>query len=144
MNSFVFFTKVYGHLCSDNYILFKLMSPLRTIVRKLGNRVLPVYLKRYSEMPRVCPKLLVSFTSYPARINDVWKVIESLKKQTVLPEKIILWLSNDQFKGQASIPDEILRQEDGLFEVRLVDGDIRSHKKYYYAFQQFPDWTTIT
>ena len=144
MNSLDLYTKVYGHLCSDNYIWFKLMTPLRTIVRKLGNRVLPAYLQRHSESPRVYPKLLVSFTSYPARINDVWKVIESLKMQTVLPEKIILWLSIDQFKDRNCIPEEILKREDGLFEVQLVEGDIRSHKKYYYAFQKYPDWTIVT
>lgn len=139
-----FYTKVYGRLCSKNYILFRLMTPLRTIVRKHGNFILPGYLKRHSCSPKICKRLLVSFTSYPARINDVWKVVECLKKQTVLPEKIILWLSYDQFKDRSSIPEEILRQEDGLFEVRLVEGDIRSHKKYYYAFQQFPDWAIIT
>ena len=144
MNSLDIYTKVYGCLCSDYYVWFKLMSPFRTIVRKLGNRFLPSYLKRYSESPRVYPNLLVSLTSYPARINDVWKVIECLKKQSVLPEKIILWLSYDQFKNRSCIPEEVLQQEDGLFEVRLVEEDIRSHKKYYYAFQQYPDWTTIT
>lgn len=144
MNIFDLYTKAYGHLCSDNYLFFKLAAPLRTIVRKLANRTLPSFLIRNAENPRVYNKLLVSLTSYPARINDVWKVIECIKKQTVLPEKIILWLSNDQFKDRTSIPANILRQEDGLFEVRLVEGDIRSHKKYYYAFQLFPDWTTIT
>lgn len=144
MDSLNFYTKAYGYLCSDNYMLFKLMSPLRTIVRRLANSTLPGFLNRHAVTPRVCNKLLVSFTSYPARINDVWKVIECLKKQTVLPEKIILWLSRDQFKDRTCIPVEILRQEDDLFEARLVDGDIRSHKKYYYAFQQFPDWTIIT
>lgn len=138
------YTKIYGHLCSDNYIWFKLMSPFRTIVRGLANSALPRFLIRHSETQRVSARMLVSFTSYPARINEVWKVIECLKRQTVLPEKIILWVSSDQFKDRTCIPDEILRLEDRLFEVRLVDGDIRSHKKYYYAFQQFPDWTIIT
>lgn len=144
MNSHIFFTKLYGRLCSDNYLWFKLMSPLRTIVRRLGNRILPSYLSRHSESPRVYPKLLVSLTSYPARINDVWKVVECLKRQTVLPEKIILWLSYEQFNNRTCIPAEILNQEDGMFEVRLVEGNIRSHKKYYYALQQYPDWTIIT
>ncbi len=86
----------------------------------------------------------MSFTSFPARINDVWKVVETLKRQTVLPEKIILWLSKNQFPEHTSIPDSLWKREDNLFKIRLVDGDIRSHKKYYYVMQEFPDKDFIT
>ena len=34
--------------------------------------------------------------------------------------------------------------EDDIFEIRLVPGDIRSHKKYLYAIMEFPEDTIIT
>ena len=88
--------------------------------------------------------LIVSFTSFPARINDVWKVVVSLKNQSMLPEKIILWLSKEQFPSRNSIPQSLLSQEDNLFTIRMVDGDLRSHKKYYYMLREFPKKSFIT
>lgn len=89
-------------------------------------------------------EVIVSLTSFPARISKVWMVIECLKRQSVMPEKIILWLSKDQFPNENDIPESLKRREDRLFEVRLVEGDIRSHKKYFYAMTEFPDKAFIT
>jgi hypothetical protein len=89
-------------------------------------------------------KIIVSLTSFPARINSVWMVIESMKRQTKKPSKIILWLSRKQFPNECDIPISILNRQDDLFEIRMVDGDIKSHKKYYYVLQDYPDAFIVT
>lgn len=66
-------------------------------------------------------------------------VVECMKRQTYLPEKIILWLSKDQFPTDGSIPQSLWSRVDELFEIRMVDGDIKSHKKYYYAANEYLD-----
>lgn len=45
-------------------------------------------------------KLLISFTSYPARIKTVYKVVESLWKQRQRADEIVLWLSTEDFPKQ--------------------------------------------
>ena len=40
---------------------------------------------------------IVSFTSFPAMINYVSKVLQRMLIQTVKPDEIILWLSIEQF-----------------------------------------------
>lgn len=144
MNALELFTKIYGKL--QNYGMpFWVMTPFRRTVRGLANIVLPKYLSRpYKQKAMVEKDLIVSFTSFPARIDNVWQVVECLKRQTILPEKIILWLSKDQFPNGEGIPVSLRKQEDKLFEIRLVEGDIRSHKKYLYAIQEFPEKTFIT
>ena len=144
MSALDLFTKTYGKL--QNYGMpFWVMTPFRRTVRGLANIVLPKYLSRpYKQKARVEKDLIVSLTSFPARINNVWQVVECLKRQTVLPEKIILWLSEEQFPNGEGIPESLRKQEDKLFEIRLVEGDIRSHKKYLYAIQEFPEKTFIT
>lgn len=82
---------------------------------------------------------IVSFTSFPARIDNVWQVVECMFRQTVQPAKILLWLSKEQFPTRESIPMSLRERENGFFEIRMVDGDIRSHKKYYYVAKEFPD-----
>lgn len=70
--------------------------------------------------------------------------IECLLRQTYMPEKIILWLSKDQFPNKNGLPETLLKQENNIFEIRFVDGDIRSHKKYVYAFKEFPTKLVVT
>ena len=64
--------------------------------------------------------VIISFTSFPARINDVWKVVESLKNQSILPAKIILWLSKEQFPDGSGIPASLKDREGDIFEIRIV------------------------
>lgn len=62
-----------------------------------------------------------------------------MKRQTLKLDKILLWLSKDQFPAEESIPESLLKRRDNQFEIRLVEGDIRSHKKYYYAAKEYPN-----
>lgn len=145
MNVLDFFTGVYGKLHNYPGVPFWILTPFRKMVRGAANAILPGYLARKSQVSTVSGKgIIVSFTSFPARINDVWQVVESLKNQSVRPEKIILWLSKEQFPKPDDVPQSLKEREDALFEIRMVDGDIRSHKKYYYAMQEYPNKTVVT
>ena len=110
------------------------------------NGYYPIYLRlsaRKTEGKR--SDVVVSLTSFPARIGKVHLVIESLLRQTVPPEKIVLYLSRDQFGDLSELPKKLLKlHRKQLLEIRLVDGDLRSHKKYYYAFQEYGEKTIIT
>jgi len=88
--------------------------------------------------------IIVSLTSFPLRIDRLWITIESIFRQSVLPSKIILWLSSDQFKSIHDLPRNLLKMQDRGLEIKLKNGDIRSHKKYYYTLKQYPNSTFIT
>lgn len=138
-------TCFYGALRNYTGVPFVIFTPLRKVTRYIANRVLPDFLsKAYLRKGCVEENLVVSFTSFPARINEVWMVVECLKRQSVLPEKIILWLSNLQFPTKESIPQNLWREEDDLFEIRMVDDDIRSYKKFFYAMKEFPEKIIVT
>ena len=134
MNLLNLFTGLYGKLHSYPGVPYWGLTPLRKIVRFAANKYLPLYLSQsLPKNGKPEPGVVISFTSFPARIADVWQVVKSLKNQTVLPEKIILWLSKEQFPTKSTIPDSLCQEEDKLFEIRMVDEDIRSHKKFYYV-----------
>lgn len=141
-----FYTWFYSLIRNHKGVNPRLFAPLRKFTVRMANKHLPVYLaKRRLHDGERLDNLIVSLTSFPGRINDVWKTIESIKMQTVLPSKIFLWLSKEQFPDcESSLPQSLLRQVDDLFEIRFVDGDIRSHKKYYYAFLEYPGKSIIT
>ena len=139
MNALDFFTKTYSLLHNYSGVPYWVWTPLRKFVRMGANKVLPKYLERsYPICGQSDNKVIVSFTSFPARINNVWQVVECMRRQTYQPAKIILWLSKNQFPSEECIPRSLRSREGDLFEIRLVEGDIRSHKKYYYVFKECP------
>lgn len=87
--------------------------------------------------------VIVSMTTFPARIGYVHLAIRSLLNQTVKPGKIILWLAKDQFCGVAIPPQLQVLCNYGL-EIRYCDEDLLAHKKYYYAMQEYPDHLIVT
>ena len=83
-------------------------------------------------------KIIASLTSFPKRINTVWITIVTLLNQTVKPNKIILWLAEEQFDGIESLPKNLLDLQKYGLEIRFCD-DLRSHKKYYFAMQEYTE-----
>lgn len=121
----------------------------RTVKRVL-DRIVPAYfIKTQNNFPSGInkeprdQKVIVSLTSFPGRINDVWIVIECLLRQSFKPDKIVLWLSKEQFPDY-QLPQNLLAQKERGLEINFVKDDLRSHKKYIYAFEDFPDAKVIT
>lgn len=83
-------------------------------------------------------ELIVSLTSYPARDHVSWMAIESILRQTVRPDRIILWLYEGQYPD-GKIPQalEILKPR-GL-EVRFYHKDLKGGKKLRPALEAFPN-----
>ena len=127
-----------------NSIIWKLFRQLVLIIANVYGRLIYAIPCRLTKPKESEAQIIVSLTSFPARIRNIWMIIECMKRQTVRPSKILLWLSKKQFPNKGDIPNSILKRQDDIFEVRLVDEDIRSHKKYYYALQENPDSFIVT
>ena len=123
----------------------RLLSPFRYMLRNVANILVPVYYKRHpvKHLYRSDSNIVISLTSFPARIDRVWIVIESLFRQTLLPNKIILWLAKTQFRDISELPLSLTTRINDLFEIRFVDEDLKSHKKYYYTFREFKECITV-
>jgi hypothetical protein len=87
-------------------------------------------------------ELIVSITSFPARIDRVWLTVVTLLNQTVMPNRIILWLANEQFPNKI-IPVSLRKLEKRGLTIKWCE-DIRSHKKFYYTMKCNPDAFVIT
>lgn len=86
---------------------------------------------------------IVSLTSFPARIDDVWICIESILRQTFKPDKIILWLATEQFPDK-KIPKSVSQLKTRGLEVRFCEENIRAHKKYLHTLKNYPKANIIT
>lgn len=90
------------------------------------------------------PRVIVSLTSYPARIRTVHRVISALLHQTLKPDLVVLWLGEDKFPGkEKDLPGELLR----LTQFGLTIGwckDLRSYTKLIPALRTFPEDIIVT
>ncbi|MDG5471368.1 hypothetical protein P6709_06385 [Jeotgalibacillus sp. ET6] len=132
-------------------ILRKFNSLLCILIRKIANSYMVINYKMsisnkslgINTSDRRSKNVIVSLTTFPGRIDTVWIAIESLLRQSYQPDKIILWLAKEQFENINMLPKNILEQQERGLDIRFCD-DLRSHKKYYYAFQEYSQDIIIT
>lgn len=91
------------------------------------------------------PKLIVSLTSYPARINSVHKTIRTILTQSLKPDKVILWLEKSEFQGgEKDLPAELLMLKEYGLSIEWTDFGLRSYKKLIPALLKYPDDIIVT
>ena len=89
--------------------------------------------------------VIVSLTTFPPRISQLHLMLKSILWQTCPPEKIIVWLSEQEFPGRLNdLPEELKMLMAKGIEFRFVSENFRSHKKYHYVFREYPDSKVIT
>lgn len=89
------------------------------------------------------PQVILSLTTFPPRMKNIWQVLESLLRQTHKPDKIILWLAKTQFPTIDHIDVRVRGMVNRGVEIRFCE-DLRSHKKYFYAMKEYENDIVIT
>ena len=149
-----FFASLYASVGNKYSLLrqIKFYTFLRLGISVLYNMLIPIMMRVTSskkDFSLVCQnsgrdKIIVSLTSFNKRIGRVWIVIESILRQTCKPDMIILWLSKEEFPSMECLPKKLLRlQKRGLI-INLREGNLMSHKKYYYTLMEYPNDHMIT
>ena len=88
---------------------------------------------------------IVSLTSFPARIDNLWMVLYCVYNQTKLPGKIVVTLTKEEVpSGFESLPNSLKYFADKGVEFIFADVNLRPHNKYFYTRQKYPDRIVIT
>lgn len=88
--------------------------------------------------------LIVSLTSYPARINLVNQTIMTILNQTVQAEKVILWLAGEQFPNkEKDLPQQLLDLTEKGLTIEWCE-DIKSYKKLIPTLKKYPNSIIVT
>ena len=131
--------------------LVKLVSSLVPVTLKIAIRqrlTLVKYARRVrgkgvNDLPRQ-EFVVVSLTSYPARINAIYLTIQTLLNQTYKPDRLVLWLSIEQFpKKEQELPKKLLGLKNYGLEICWTN-DLRSYKKLIPALKEFPHAIIVT
>ena len=110
----------------------------KRIFRLIGFSVLPGIRRDDSKDG----EYIVSLTSWEPRFDVLPVALKSILLQIRRPDRVILYLGSDV--DPEKVPPEVRRFEEKGVEIRFVEENLRAHKKYYYAMEEFPDSTIIT
>lgn len=133
-------SKLYNFLYKFNNNVF-----VYRLIKLFLNLCYPIYIQISSRRSLdLNSNIVISLTSFPARIESLHLVIETLMRQSQPPYKIILWLSKEQFLSEDNLPEKILNLKKHGLDIVFCDGDMKSHKKYFYAMQRYPNHSILT
>lgn len=117
--------------------------------RMLGvaaNALYPIYCA-WSPLPKQRTtqgeRMVVSLTTFPLRIGKVHLTIQSILRQSRPADRILLWLSKEEFPEEAQLPANLLRLKEKGLDIRFCD-NIRSFKKVFYTAQEFENDVIVT
>lgn len=123
---------------------------INRVLGRLANYTYPIYCSfnrnksfGYYASEMCGHEVIVSLTSFPARIDKVYLCINSLLRQSIKADKVILWLADTQFPNGVGIPKNLINLVGENFEIRYCK-DLKSYKKIFYVAQEFKKDVIIT
>jgi len=101
-------------------------------------------LHSFNQIPQI-PKLIISLTSFPARMDYIEYTIFSLITQTIRSEKIILWLTVSEFPNRENdLPAALKRYEQFGLEIKFAGENHKSFNKLVFSLENYPDYIIVT
>lgn len=123
----------------------QLRGKLDLAINSINNAALQTIFAIRSGSPSLAggiPGLTVSLTTLPSRLPVVHYAIESIFNQTVLPSRIVLWLT-DRCDLERVLTPPLRALVDRGLEIRQVP-DVGPHTKLIYALKESPGDCVVT
>jgi len=89
------------------------------------------------------PGVIVSLTSFPGRIDTLWISLESIYRQKVAPEQVVLVLSREEFPD-CRVPSSVSAFADRGLKIIFHEGNLRSFKKLIPLLEDYDDKVIVT
>lgn len=134
------FKKIFFKL--DRYIFNSLILKFYNLIKYNFKLLILNFFKRdisLTKNHKLKKKLIVSLTSYPKRFRTLPLVLDSIMKQTVLPDKIVLWIEN---KDKEKLPLTVLNFK-GI-NIEFCENGLLSYKKIIPSLRKFRNSYIIT
>lgn len=116
------------------------LQVVRRISKQFRMRVQPFL--RAAARPRFTPcessDVVISFTSFPARIGPVWAVVDTLFLQDAPVKAIVLVLSDEEFP-ERRIPAKLRRRVERGLTIHWTTTNRRSFNKLLPTLESFPE-----
>lgn len=126
----------------------KLFSGWNHMVNYVFNLFYPIYCKKTPLKDGINhtkrkEDIIISLTSFPARFDALPMAIRALLNQSMKPDKIILWLTEEECKD-LGLPASLTELEKYGLEIKFVPENLRPHNKLYYTLKEYPEAVVIS
>jgi hypothetical protein len=90
------------------------------------------------------PRVIVSLTSFPERMNDIHYCLYSLLQQRFKPDLLVLWLASEQFPNkEKDLPASVLSLKKHGLTINWCS-DLKSYKKLVPSLNEYPNDILVT
>lgn len=136
--------KIFYFCDRDGHYIFQILGLIQFSIKHKSNFRYKKATEYGLTIKQRNPQLILSLTSHPARINTVHLAINTLLRQTLKPDKLILWLAESQFPlKEQELPKELLDLCQFGLEIKWTE-DLKSYKKLIPALKEFPNDIIVT
>lgn len=123
VHAFDIYGKIPASSSSYGAVVNNTFSMMRFVLRKCQTIIMRVLPRKKLNTMGCNNDIVVSLTSFLKRLNTLWLTIESLKRQTIVPSKIVLYLINEEVSKE-DLPQSLLKEIDDIFEIRFRSGKL--------------------
>lgn len=112
---------------------------LRSVVYQFKTQILTI--QQTAPNHKLPNNLIVSLTSFPPRFKKLHLTLKCLLNQDTVPDKIILWVAENDFK---LLPNSVIKlQKHNDFEIQTCE-DLKSGKKIIPSIELYPSSFVVT
>ena len=144
INKLKFFSKqLFSVNNIDNHVSIYILGI--KIRQKLKPIIQNVDLKNcYLNKAERTPLIIASLTTFPQRINIVSETIKTILAQSIKPDKVILWLAEEQFpQKETELPEKLIELKNYGLTIKWCK-DTKSYKKLIPTLKEYPEEIIIT
>ena len=88
--------------------------------------------------------IVVSLTSFPARLSTVHYAIKSILNQSIKPDIIFVSLTKEEVQNESNLPESLLELKKHGTNINFADNNLKPHNKYLHAREMYPNSLIIT
>lgn len=124
----------------------KIGSVWNKIISYLLNILFPIYCRMFKIKSGVSEddkNIIVSLTSFPERMGKIHLCIESIMRQSLKPNRIILWLVESECNDK-KIPESLIELKKKGLEIMFCKENLKPHNKLYHTMKKYSDSIIIT
>lgn len=125
-----------------NKVYNLIMSIIRNPTYKIRMRQVNRFIMSGEEANSKASNITVSLTSFGSRVESVHLAIASIMDQTIPPSRVVLYLDEETCPKELPVELKSLCSR-GLIIRRGIE-NLRGHKKYFYAMQEYPKSIIVT
>ncbi len=137
------FLPVFRYIDFDSHYIFKFFN-IRISKRHKSEFEYQKAVKKGTTDKKRTPEIIVSLTSHPKRINFVYITLNTLLNQTLKPDRIVLYLAENEFINRENdLPKSLLSLKPLGVEIKWCP-NLYSYKKLVPALKDFPGDIIVT